>query len=85
MAEVTKPRNRLAHANGQRTRELLRELLAAHPPLEKPLTLPLLQECLRARGVYLARSTIAWHRERIWAEALGCKSSDSSNAETLLA
>ena len=77
-------RNHPAHANGLRAREVLREILSAHPPLAKPLTLNQLQRALRVSGIYLACSTIAWHRERIWREALGRKTSNSSGPDSLL-
>ena len=62
-------RNRTAFERGQRARAELREILASHPPLLPPLTLAELQVQLAERGVYLSRSTIAWHRSRIWTEA----------------
>lgn len=77
---MTGPRNRPAFARGQRAREAIREILAGHSPLLKPLTLDELRQRLRERRIYAAISTIAYHRERIWLEeeAKGWKFSNSS-------
>lgn len=82
---MTQPRNPIAFQRGQRARDALREMLAAHPPLRRPLTIDELRDRLAAQGIYLSPSTIAWHRERIWSEQpLGCNSSDSSGVESRL-
>lgn len=71
------PRNRPAFEAGQRKRQAIREILAAHSPLLPPLKLEDIQTCLVRRGIYLAQSTIAFHRSRIWEEAAVID--DSSN------
>lgn len=72
MAAEIKPRNRRAAARGARTREMLRQLMlehAAEHPLTKPLTGKQLQIALRARGIYLALSTVLWHVSHIRLQA----------------
>ena len=66
------PRNRPAAARGARTRELIRQQMLAHAtehPLTKPLTGKQLQIALRARGIYLALSTVLWHVSHIRLQA----------------
>ncbi len=77
---MANPRNRAAFERGQRARAELREILASHSPLLPPLTLAELQVQLADRGVYLSRSTIAWHRSRIWLEA--AQTAEAPNAAT---
>lgn len=63
---MTGPRNRVAFAIGQRKRQAIREILASRNPLLPPLTIPEIQAELARRGLYAARNTIAYHRQRIW-------------------
>ncbi len=78
---MTGPRNRPAYEAGQRKRAALRAILAAHSPLLKPLTLEQLQARLRMQGIYLALSSVAYHREqiRLEEELKDCNGSNSSN------
>ncbi len=87
------PRNRPAAARGARTRELIRQAMLAHAterPLGRPLTGKQLQIALRARGIYLALSTILWHVSHIRLQAdiaaldaeLSCNRSNSSDTTT---
>ena len=72
MTAEPRPRNRTAAARGARTRELIRQAMLAHAvehPLGRPLTGKQLQIALRARGIYLALSTILWHVQRIRLQA----------------
>jgi hypothetical protein len=76
------PRNKVAFALGQKKRAAIRELMASRSPLLPSWTLPELQAALARRGVYLALSSIAHHRSRIWLEEAqkdGCSSSLSIN------
>lgn len=74
------PRNRPAYIAGQRKRNAIRKILAAHSPLLRPLTLEQIQARLRAQGIYLAPSTIAYHRDqiRLEEELKDCSGSNSS-------
>ena len=64
----TGPRNRKAFAAGQRHRELIRQILIQHAersPLGRALTGKEIAARLRAHGISLAPSTVAWHVNRI--------------------
>lgn len=71
------PRNRPAYEAGQYKREAIRQILAAHSPLLPPLTLEQIQAVLAERGIYLATSTIAYHRAAIWEQEAIMDGSDS--------
>lgn len=75
------PRNRPAFEAGQRKRAVLREILASRSPLLPPLTLGDLEVRLAEHGVFLSRSSIAYHRAKIYeAEAMkDCNGTYSSN------
>lgn len=83
-------RNKAAAARGARTRELIRQLLLEHSrahPLGRALTGKEIAARLRAHGISLAPSTVAWHVQQIRLAAdlaalegeLGCKGSNSSS------
>ena len=76
-------RNKAAFAAGQRKRAAIRQMLAAHSPLLRPLTLEQLQARLRDEfGLYAAVSTVAYHREQIRLEQASedCNCSNLSNS-----
>ena len=85
------PRNRKAFAAGQRHREAIRQILLEHSrahPLGRALTGKEIAARLRAHGISLAPSTVAWHVNRIRltadiealdAELKGCNPSNSSS------
>ena len=74
-------RNKAAFRKGQRNRAILREILSSRNPLLPPMTLGDLQVLLARHGVFLARSSIAYHRGKIHeAEALkDCNGNYSSS------
>lgn len=66
------PRNRVGHAEGQRRREVIKQVMlewARRWPLCWPLTAAEMCVELQRRGIYLSVSTVTWHMEAIRAEA----------------
>ena len=91
----TGPRNLKAFAAGQRHRELIRQILIQHAersPLGRQLTGKEIAARLRAHGISLAPSTVAWHVQQIRLAAdlaalegeLGCKGSNLSDTTPAL-
>ena len=65
MASLATARNKPGYRRGARHREIIRQILLAHPPLAKPLDWRAIDALLRERRIRLACSTINWHVAQI--------------------